>query len=210
MLTVATVLRSGGIYDATWVARLRAGVTAHLREPHRFVCLSDVDVPCERIALRHDWPGWWAKIEVFTLPGPVLFFDLDTAIIGDLGDLAAAARDSAFVVLDDFYRPGRVGSGMMAWGWNAPRLYRRFAAAPAENMAAHPVDGDQAYIEASFPHGWTWRRWQLMVPGQVVSYKVHCRAGIPADARVVCLHGFPKFGDMPAGDPVRRAWEKAA
>ena len=30
MLTVACVLKSGGIYDASWVARLKAGVAKHL------------------------------------------------------------------------------------------------------------------------------------------------------------------------------------
>jgi len=28
-----------------------------------------------------------------------------------------------------------------------------------------------------------------------VSYKVHCRAGVPAGARVVCFHGRPKPWD---------------
>jgi len=210
VLTVACVLKSGGIYDATWVERLRAGVARHLPLPHRFVCLSDVDVPCERIPLQHDWPGWWSKVELFKLEGPVLYFDLDTAIVGNIRGIAAAAADSAFVVLLDFYRPPCVGSGVMGWGSDARWLYERFAGAPARHMALHGGAGDQAFIEASFPVGWTWRRWQLMCPDQIVSYKVHCRNGIPANARVVCLHGQPKFKDMPVNDPVRMAWEMAA
>jgi hypothetical protein len=69
--------------------------------------------------------------------------------------------------------------------------------------------GDQAFIEAMHPLDII-PRWQDAVPDQIVSYKIHCRNGIPPDARVVCLHGFPKFGDMPANDPVRQAWEMAA
>lgn len=211
MLTVATVLRSGGIYDASWVVKLQAGVAAHLRVAHRFACLSDVDVPCERIALQYDWPGWWAKIELFRLPGPVLFFDLDTCVVGDLADIAGHAVSAKFTMLRDFYAADHFGSGLMAWGSAAPlHLYEKFAAEPEAMMQARRKRmGDQAFIEET--HGFAnIERWQDFVGDQVVSYKVHCRRGVPAGARVVCLHGQPKFADMPPGDPVRQVWERAA
>src|SRR6478609_2567748 len=116
MLTVACVLKSGGIYDATWVERLRAGVKRHLPLEHRFVCLSDVDVPCERIPLEYNWPGWWSKLEAFRLPGPVIYFDLDTAIVGDLSEIVARTDLwGGFTILEDFYRNKGYGSGVMAW-----------------------------------------------------------------------------------------------
>lgn len=215
MLTVACVLKSAGIYDASWVARLRDGVARHLREPHRFVCLSDVDVPCERIPLEHDWPGWWSKIEVLQLEGPVLYFDLDTAIVGDLADIAATAKREAFTILRDFYRLGAgLGSGVMAWNdsdVSAVAFYDMFLISPDKWMQLLGRRGDQGFIEeVAFLPGLT--RWQDAVPGQIVSYKVHCRSlvlapHIPAGARVVCLHGKPKFADMPPTDPVRQAWE---
>lgn len=209
MLTVACVLRSGGIYDAGWVARLRAGVARNLKEPHRFVCLSDVDVPCERVPLEHNWPGWWAKIEALRLPGPVLFFDLDTAIVGDLADMAAEAKRSSFVMLQDFYRSTGLGSGVMAWVGSGDHLFQKFLKNPEQWMLACKSGGDQEFLERvnGLDNAF---RWQSLLPGQVVSYKIHCRDGIPADARVVCLHGKPKFADMPASDPVRQAWELAA
>lgn len=211
-LTVACVLRSGGVYTPTWVARLRTQVARNLTSPHRFVCLSDVDVPCERIPLAHDWPGWWSKIELFCLSGPVLFFDLDTAIVGDLADIAHAAQTRTMVVLQDFYRLGQgIGSGMMAWSDGAAvrGLYDIFAADSLGWQVHLGGRGDQGFLEEAgvLRHC---DRWQALLPGQVVSYKVHCRAGIPPDARVVCLHGRPKFADMPAADPVRQSWEMAA
>lgn len=209
MLTVACVLKSGGIYDASWVARLQAGVTRHLRVPHRFVCLSDVAVPCERIALEHDWPGWWAKIELFKLPGPVLFYDLDTAIVGDQCDIAEQAEEWEFTLLRDFYRLGDgLGSGVMSWNVNLSRLHQTFEEDPARWMQKIGGRGDQSYLEENVNHRGV-ARWQDRLPDQIVSYKVHCRAGIPPGARVVCLHGRPKFGDMSANDPVRLAWEAA-
>ncbi len=224
MLTVACVLRSGGIYDATWVARLKAGVARHLPHfQHRFVCLSDVDVPCERIPLVHGWPGWWAKVELFRLPGPVLYFDLDTAIVGSLSEIASqTASGMGFTILQDFYRATGFGSGVMAWDdrFDALRLYAAFASDADGWMQTCQGGGDQQFIERQGLN--TFRRWQDDWPGQVVSYKYHCcggrspitgqmmPGGIPANARVVCLHGRPKFADMPAQDPVRCAWEMAA
>lgn len=212
MLTVACVLKSGGIYDATWVSRLRDGVARHLPLPHRFVCLSDVEVPCEREPLRFNWPGWWAKIELFRLEGPVLFFDLDTAIVGDLTAIAAHSMATQFVMLRDFYAPAHCGSGVMCWNGAYPWfVFEKFSEFPEELMKLQRQRmGDQAFIEELVLQQNEISCWQDLLPGQIVSYKVHCRNGIPPNARVVCLHGQPKFGDMPANDPVRLAWERAA
>lgn len=211
MLTIACVLKSGGIYDATWVARLRDGVARHLPLAYRFVCLSDIDVPCERIPLEHDWPGWWSKLELFKLDGPVLFFDLDTAIVDDITTIGVHAHASGFKMLRDFYAPAHCGSGVMAWGGEPPReLYDAFTTDPEVLMKMQRARmGDQAFIEEVYGIGRV-QRWQDKVGDQIVSYKVHCRNGIPPDARVVCLHGRPKFEDMPVNDPVRQAWELAA
>lgn len=211
MLTVACVLKSGGIYDATWVERLRDGVARHLHTPYRFVCLSDVDVPCDRISLEHDWPGWWSKVEALKLDGPSLLFDLDTAIVGDLTDIDEVARRAPFAMLRDFYRPRGLGSGVMTWNdtdVSAISFYDAFQHKPDKWMKECP-GGDQEFLEkVSFMPGIV--RLQDAIGDQIVSYKVHCRNGIPPNARVVCLHGRPKFGDMPANDPVRQAWEMAA
>lgn len=220
MLTVACVLKSGGIYDATWVARLRDGVKRHLPMGHRFVCLSDVNVPCERIPLEHDWPGWWAKIELFKLEGPVLYFDLDTAIVGDISDLAEMVVLWRFkwwliLALRDFYRLDGIGSGVMGWRENIDFMYWEFWRQTETHMARNDGSGDQGYIEKVLNREWTGRLQDFLTDengrnDQIVSYKVHCGNGIPPNARVVCLHGYPKFADMPANDPVRVAWEMAA
>lgn len=192
MITIACVLRSGGgVYNTAYVEKLRDGVARNLKAPHRFVCLSDVDVPCERIALEHNWPGWWSKIELFKLPGPVLYFDLDTIITGDLGEIAAC-RDR-FIILRNFYSKNHVGSGMMAWQDDVRRVYDRFDARVMGRCA-----GDQEFI-GEMIQGVIW---QDLLPGQIVSYKAHVRKAIkrtetgtgeiPEGARVVCFHGAPR------------------
>lgn len=95
---------------------------------------------------------------------------------------------------------GRIDISVLHWS---------FAKMADEWIANLGDAGDQAFIERAMPEQAIYR-WQELLPGQIVSYKVHCRNGIPPNARVVCLHGRPKFGDMPANDPVRLAWERAA
>jgi hypothetical protein len=184
---VASVLRSGGDYDCEYVRRLADGVAKHLPSA-RFVCFSDVPVPCDRIPLLHKWPGWWAKMELFRLRGPVLYFDLDTVITGDLTDIAAQAH-GGLVLLSDFFQPNLGQSGVMAWGGDKSRIYEGFAANADEIMERFRGDGE--YIRAMVPEA---LRWQDLVPGQVVSRKVAGTRG--HSERVVCFHGQPRPRDV--------------
>lgn len=206
MLTVATVLKSGGIYDASWVAKLKKGVTKHLPIEFRFMCLSDINVPSHRMPLEHGWPGWWSKMEAFKLEPPVLYIDLDTLITGDLTDIEAATERDGFTILRDFYRDNGLGSGVMAWTCAMHGVYERFAENPFHYMETLSGRGDQGFLEDILNRN-SISLWQNLVPGQVVSYKLHCANGVPPAARMVCLHGKPKFRDMPIGDPVRAAWD---
>lgn len=190
MTTVACVLRSGGIYAPEWVARLRDGVSRNLGS-HRFVCFSDVDVPCERIKLLHDWPGWWAKIEVFRLHGPVLYLDLDSVITGPIGPLF---RDR-FTMVRDFYRPTVRNSSVMAWPGSMTGVYEAFAAKPSRIMAEYERThdnriGDQAFIE-------DYAEADTFEPGLVASYKADIRKGNGKGASVVQFHGKPKPNEVP-------------
>jgi hypothetical protein len=200
-LTVACVLRFGGEYGPDHVARLRDGVARHLSLKHRFVCLSDVPVPCERIPLKHHWPGWFSKIELFrreNLPGDVFYLDLDTCIVGPLDDLV---RPHRFTVLRNFWVDAnhpRIGSGLMAWGVDLSLIYERFKADARALMDAAVVKenwGDQGIIQRKTPI--QPQRWQDVAPGRVVSWKMHCKAGVPPRASIVCFHGQPRPWETP-------------
>lgn len=219
MLTVACVLRSGGIYDAEWVRKLRDGVSRHLTLAHRFVCLSDVDVPCERIPLTTDWPGWWSKIELSrpgVLGGPTLYFDLDTVIVGSLD--AIAVHPHRFTMAHEFYRPELLCSTAMAWDGDYSFLYDAFAADPARLMKHYDHElpkrrsewriGDQAFIEDEFARFGekpdTFR--DLFGETSIASYKVHgCENAPPEGAAAVAFHGKPKPSDLKTGW-VPEAW----
>lgn len=209
MLTVACVLKSGGVYDAEWVRKLRDGVFRNLSLPHRFACLSDVEVPCERIPLKHGWKGWWSKLELFdAFKGPTLYFDLDTVVVGSLDKIGAHAH--TFTMTHEFYRPRLMCSTAMAWNGDYSFIPEAFAENPETFSKRYDLDlmrkesrvGDQAFIEdhlkAAGVKVETFR--DLFGEYSIASYKVHnCQNEIPADAAVVAFHGIPKPHELRNG-----------
>lgn len=189
-ITVACVLRSGGDYTAEYVSRLRDAVAQHLAVPHRFVCLSDIDVPCERVPLLNNWPGWWSKLELFRpglFHGPVLYFDLDTIVQGDITPLARQACQ--FAMLTDFCQPRQLASGVMLFRGDFRALHDNWQPSRERLYRTRARWGDQGWIAEQLaveP-----KRLQALVPGLIASYKT----GTPAELRaaaVVCFHGNPR------------------
>lgn len=209
MATVACVLRSGGLYTPAWVYALKHGLTLHMREPYQLLVLTDTPAAFGPwgLPLRHNLPGWWAKMELFRpdvwggeVPERVLYLDLDTLVVGPLDDLWAAIRagsDTLLAMLSDFYRPHMAESGVMAFtpGEHTAKIWERFIAAPEQNM--QHFHGDGRFISDQAP--WALRLQEMVPPGQIVSFKVDARAGRPADARIVCGHGRPRFNTIEAG-----------
>lgn len=189
-LTVACVLQSGGVYTPDWVAQLKSGVDRHL-SGHRFVCLSDVDVPCERIPLERRFPRYWCKMELFRpglFTGSVLYIDLDSVVVGPLADLFRYRM----TMVQDFIANGKANGCVMAWSMDQSHLWRWFTADPERIMQVYDMRGaygglDQGFIsDHSQPH-------DFFAEGLVVSYKRHCRgAPPPPGSRIVQFHGQPK------------------
>lgn len=203
MLTIACVLKSGGQYDASWVEKLKRGVDRHLSIKHHFVCLSDIPVPCKRIALKHDWPAWWSKIELFrkgVLKNDTLYLDLDTVITGNMDDVVNQSSD--FAMLKNFHDDKMVGSGVM-WFRKVPHeVYDKFVQKPWEWIEYYQKFkfgnhvGDQAFIYD------TLFGIDFIESDRIKSYKKHCREELPQDASIVCFHGLPR------PDQIRKEWMK--
>jgi len=221
MLTVACVLRSGGEYEPWHVRALRDGVAEHLPDAHRFICVTDTDVgDIEARPLRHDWPGWWSKVELWhpdNFTGRVLYFDLDTAIVGDLSDLAS--YDGPFAMMNDLgHPPGGTGdqkwgaSGVMAWA-ATPRLsrdiYETFTRMSESAMAGRERAGDQHWIAGSVSEAWDDLR--KLYPGQIQSWKFTAGRNqpLPPQTRVLCWHGTPKPWNPEVGWIKRSDYEEA-
>lgn len=216
-VTVLAVLRSGGVYTPEWALRLHRAVGRHLTLPHRFVLLSDAEVPgIETVPLRHAWPRWWAKVEIFS-PwveelGRCLYLDLDTLVTGNIDDFGA--YNGAACITRDFYH-GVPSQSVLSFAPGAFRhLWDAFVADPERWMkdgdrCIPPHFGDQVLMtKAHAPRPIEF--WQDVLPGQLLSFKVHCQSGLPVNARLVCMHGHPKQSDFAADHWVQRCWRAEA
>lgn len=219
MITVACVLKSGGIYTPEWVAKLSRGVERNLSLAHRFVCLTDMPMNIagvQAVALPETWQGWWSKICLFHpdagLTGMTLYFDLDTLIVGSLDRIAA--HPHGFTMAHEYYRPQRFCSTAMAWTGDHSEIWRRMKAKPERPMReyrnrADRRIGDQAFIEdVQADRGVRIEAFRdLFGERSIASFKVHARDRIPADTAAVAFHGKPKMHE--AHGWARKMWEAA-
>lgn len=175
--------------------------------PYKFICFTDspgnydpeIDVqplPVEGLK------GWWNKLALFkdgVFPDGdrIVYFDLDTAIVGSLDDIIK--YNSEFAILKDFYRPGGLQSSMMMWcaGSKAVRFWDKFNSwgrveieGGDQAMIEDILDGDQLFQEDLL---------QDLYPQCFVSYKVHSRSMFPSGAKVVVFHGLPRPHEVISG-----------
>lgn len=144
-------------------------------KPHRFVCLSDVDVPgVETIPLRDNLPGWWSKLEIFREFTEACYVDLDTVVVGDAWRYTET--DHTFTASAGIYirGDGQINSSLMCWSGDYRWLYERFIADKAGIMAEYVTNakwGDQGFIrDAMAEAGKPIDTFQRMFPGSIISY----------------------------------------
>lgn len=183
-LTVACVLRSGGIYTPAHVEALMKQV-GHFMPDTRFVCISDVQVPCERVVMRRDWPGWWSKIELFEhFRGRTLYFDLDSVLLADASSLACGEQ---FRMVRNWKVPHLMSSCVMYWNGDYSHIARMFERAASYVMSTYVTCeqwGDQAFIAEHAGN-------VEPFPGQIESWlcSLNQRPTLPRSATVVAFNG---------------------
>jgi hypothetical protein len=194
-LTVVCVLWMGDFesrrYSPAWVTRLREQVAAWL-PPHRFVCLSNVDVPgVETLRLGTDWPGWWAKLDIFNpaheLGERVLYLDLDVFVTGDLTPLATYPAPMALMP------PSHVFAGTTPRA--LPGVVRRYQ---ASCIVFDPPSGREAFTDCTpetlrqFRADQDWIGHRLpdcaTMPAAWFAKAAQCREGVPTGVRLVLAH----------------------
>jgi len=207
---------------AEYVNRLYDMVSRNLPEGFeaRFICFTDDATGLNEGITAKPLPvegltGWWNKLAlfkegVFDNGDRVIFFDLDTVIVSKLDDIVK--YDGPFAILRDFYRPGGLGSAVMAWEVSVAyhQIWDNW------NCDGRPEipGGDQAWLELFFTIDGPLRRYntltynilQDLFPDNFVSYKVHAQHGIPKGARVVCFHGIPRPHHV-IGNWVEKVWK---
>jgi hypothetical protein len=196
MLTVVCV-RQGTKYGPEYVRKLYAMVARQIKlgTEGRFVCFTDQPEDLGPHILTKPLPegleGWWCKLWLFRAAlfpegDRILYFDLDTVIVGDLDPIAA--YDGEFAILRDFYRPDGLQSAVMAWrsGFGA-HIWQRWVKAYRPKLAG----GDQEWIERMMREHKP-DILQDIYPGLFCSFKIHCHPFPPEGTSVVVFHGEPR------------------
>lgn len=181
-----------------YVAKLFNSIKRQLPDeikPH-FVCITDdpTTVPdwAEALPAEPGLKGWWNKLAMFK-PGAfepgtrILYFDLDTVIVGSLADFAQYG--GKFAIMQEIYRPGGMQSAIM--GWEAGTCDHVWTTWEKAGKPSFHKGGDQAWMEIMVPDA---DLWQVMYPGQIVSFKRDClrAGGVPHGANVIAYHGHPR------------------
>ncbi len=207
--TIACVLKTGDFYnrnkkinyDLKYPLWLKKQCEKFITIPFKFVCLTDLDhiEGVETIKLKHNFPGWWSKMELFR-PGifktkNVFYFDLDTVLVGNIDHIVSYKHD--FTVLryisTNNKETDRIGSGIMAWSLDLSFLYNTFlekAEQFMEEYTTYDKWGDQGFI---YHHVKGMQKFQELFPEELVSWKFNLIKGNPKPPnKIIIFHGVPK------------------
>jgi hypothetical protein len=200
MVTFFTVLKYGSTlktrngYKPEYVYALQNQISKFYKKPHRFFCLTDHnDLKCPVIKLKHNWPGWWSKIEYFrfNFKDEVCFaIDLDTVIDDDIENIVDYPHK--FTALNEALTnrfTGNLGSGLMAWSGDKTNIYETFKRNPDHFMSVCKR-GDQEFIQNIYPKFHTFQ----LISKDIYSYKFTLpdKDNIPGDAKIIYFSGQPK------------------
>ncbi len=204
-LKVVCVLKTGGDFDPSYVEKLSNMVARNLSHDYEFVCISDSKekLCCDRqIKLKHKWEGFWCKIElfrpdIFDPNDQIIFFDLDTVIIGSIDNMLGKTR---FRMLQSFRQPLKFASGIMTWRGDWSKLYDEFKSKGKSKIFMDKYKGDQEYIQAQLYTSYSRQPGLVNEKISIVSYKKHCtpELGAPKGTDVICFHGNPRPHELNA------------
>ncbi len=218
MLNVLCV-RTGQKYSPEYVYKLRDMVSKHLRQKHKFYCLTENPVQIrgvETIPAPIQLADSWCKIGLFSPNLPkikkgekCLFLDLDVVITGSLDNLIAGKLNERKNKEDDV----QVNKDLwIAKDWRDPynssviywvhgqqsRIFGSFNASHIERLR-----GDQNLIAELIPNA------KLFKETDILSYKfsgVKDKDEKPEGSKVVLFHGKPKMIDLPDVQWIQEAW----
>ena len=194
-------LKAGTMYGPEYVNTLFDMVRRNIPDgyPGRFVCITDdpegLTEGIETLPLPEALERWWGKLYMFKrglFPDGerMIFFDLDTLIVGSLEKIIG--YKGQFATLEDFYQPQRLGPAIIAWeaGAFAASIWEEWV---SEGKPRHPM-GDLWWLnnlqQGRFPK--MIDKLQTLFPGDFCSFKRDCKTTFPKGSKVVCFHGEPR------------------
>ena len=191
-LKIATVLKCGGEYVERHVHALRDQCKKHVPWAD-FICLSDGHPECKTIPLVYDYPGWWSKMELFKLHGPILYMDLDTVVTGSCDHWLHQIENERFVILRNISRDPKdpnpaFGSGIMYWSGDMSWMLDKYK---EQGCPEQLGGGDQKFMENNFEGDFSYFQ---DFTDDVVSFKRMIRTNkFPLyKTSIVYFHGNPR------------------
>lgn len=209
-------------YQWTYVDRLYNSLCRNLTPTVRMHVYTEKNRVVPGHMIHHplqEWSGirgpkrsWWYKIQLFDHryhSGPLLYFDLDTVITGNIDWIWQLPTDKLWAVQDFKYlfRPSRPALNSSVMWFDTAKfnhVYREFE--PDEvAYRRSPWHGDQDYIQEKLPLGQvgyfdqnrvkSWR-WELFDGGFDFKKRKHRVPGagtaVPQDTSIMIFHGSPK------------------
>jgi hypothetical protein len=199
-IPVVTVLKSGGEFHEGHVEWLQRQVK------HPIICLTDSKHRMNEvisIPLKHNWPGWWSKIEMFRddlCLGNFLYADLATVFLDGIPSVFQDLAETH--VLSDMCGHPWIQSSLMLLhqGTRAP-IWNAFISNPEIAMREAGAGGDQIFLNRFLKSA---KRFQEVLPRRIISYKADVLknrfhkpiSGDLRTAQVVCFHGQPRPWDV--------------
>jgi hypothetical protein len=194
----------GTLYSADYVNKLHNGLRRNTLQNFKFTCFTenqkgiDHEINCRTLPHR-ELRGWWNKVFLFSsevgIKDRILYFDLDTVIVGNLDEIMNF--NGTFAALRRLGKQrgfGSFGSGVMSWqgGWGH-NIWEKFKEKMSENQTKK--GGDQAFLSKVIrpEHVTLWQEW--LKDSKIIGYKKDCRSNnnkIPTGTNVVCFHGNPR------------------
>lgn len=204
---VVLVLRSGGGYTLKDVFLLSKHIHKQAKDVNvKVYCLTDLvqeETLLDKVLLlpvSKDWGGWWAKMHLFSPKyeylRPFLYIDLDTCLVKPFSLVLPAFQDqSKFITLEDFFKRGRLASGVMwipAKNEKVKTIWQKWIENPLKSMQIHR--GDQNFIEAVVKADVFWQQ----IKKGIVSFKANKRMKLHIEVNdtLICFHGKPKIWDV--------------
>lgn len=196
----------GDKYGLDDVAKLAAGLRRHVRQPFRFVLISDgpVSAVADEVWPIHDpeltkMPGCFARLRMFdpawqrqyAIRDIFACVDLDTVITGRLDPVFD--RTEPFVILQgaNSLNPCKFnGSLMMLRAGAYPEVWEDFSLEAASKIQFHSYPDDQGWLWHKLPNAAAWHVgkssgvYAFMKPGWNVG------DALPVSARVVVFPGW--------------------
>jgi hypothetical protein len=211
----------GNAYDWQYVERLYNMLSRHISPGIKLHVYTEATRPVPEPMIKHEltpWPitstkkSWWYKMQLFNPAhhvGPLLYFDLDTVIVGNI-DWIWQQPAAYFWAIRDFkylWRPNHTGVNSSVMWWNTEHYKNVWDTFAQQDLATimRKYPGDQDYISAVIPENQrrffdvnrvqSWR-WQCLDGGYDFRKRRHRAPGtgtqITDSTSIMVFHGNPK------------------